>query len=78
MVDLLFEAEKQDKTHNKLFEFSLNLESNPEFTASVLVAYARAAYRLNQEGQAGAKTVFDVAPGYLSPRSAEDLRRDLL
>jgi hypothetical protein len=46
--------------------------------ASVLVAYARAAYRLNKEGQAGAKTVFDVAPGYLSPRSAEDLRRDLL
>ena len=78
MVDLLFEVEKQDKTHKQIIEFSLNLDSNPEFTASVLVAYARAAYRLNQEGQAGAKTVFDVAPGYLSPRSAEDLRRDLL
>ena len=42
------------------------------------VAYARAAYRMNKEGQAGAKTVFDIAPGYLSPRPAEDLRRDLL
>ena len=62
----------------QIIEFSLNLESNPEFTASVLVAYARAAYRLNKEGQAGAKSVFDVAPGYLSPKSAEDLRRDLL
>ena len=65
--------------HNKqIIQFSLNLESNPEFTSSVLVAYARAAYRMNQEGQAGAKTVFDIPPGYLSPSSAEELRRDLL
>jgi len=64
--------------HKQVIEFSLKLDSNPEFTASVLVAYARAAYRLNKEGQAGAKTVFEVAPVYLSPRSAEDLRRDLL
>ena len=69
---------KTGDNHKQIIEFSLNLDSNPEFTASVLVAYARAAYRLNKEGQAGAKTVYDVAPGYLSPRSAEELRRDLL
>ena len=54
---------KTGQDNKQIIEFSLNLESNPEFTASVLVAYARAAYRLNKEGQAGAKTVFDVAPG---------------
>lgn len=69
---------KTGDNHKQIIEFSLNLESNPEFTSSVLVAYARAAYRLNKEGQAGAKTVYDVAPGYLSPKSAEELRRDLL
>ncbi|TCS79546.1 diaminopimelate dehydrogenase [Tepidibacillus fermentans] len=61
-----------------IVEFSLKLDSNPEFTASVLVAYARAAYRLQKEGQTGAKTVFDIAPGYLSPESPEDLRKRLL
>ncbi|WP_424237941.1 diaminopimelate dehydrogenase [Bhargavaea ginsengi] len=61
-----------------IFEFSLKLDSNPEFTASVLVAYARAAHRLSQEKQYGAKTVYDVAPGYISPRSAEELRKDFL
>ncbi|MGG3448817.1 diaminopimelate dehydrogenase [Domibacillus aminovorans] len=66
------------QNHKQIMEFSLNLESNPEFTASVLVAYARAAYRLNKEGQVGAKTVFEVAPVYLSPKSAEELRRNLL
>lgn len=64
--------------NNQLIEFSLRLDSNPEFTSSVLVAYARAAYRLNQAGTTGAKTVFDIAPGLLSPRPASDLRRDLL
>lgn len=64
--------------HHQMIEFSLKLENNPEFTASVLVAYARAAYRLNKEGQIGAKTVFDVAPAYISPKSAEDLRKNLL
>lgn len=59
-------------------EFSLTLGDNPGFTASVLVAYARAVRRMNAAGDIGAKTVFDVAPGLLSPRSAEDLRRDLL
>ncbi|WP_339226107.1 diaminopimelate dehydrogenase [Oceanobacillus sp. FSL K6-2867] len=62
----------------QIVEYSLKLESNPEFTASVLTAYARAAYRLNKEGQSGAKTVYDVAPGYISPKTAEELRRDYL
>lgn len=64
--------------HKHIYEFSLKLDSNPEFTASVLVAYARAAHRLNQENQFGAKTVFDVAPSYISPKSPEELRKDLL
>ncbi|MBB6670367.1 diaminopimelate dehydrogenase [Cohnella nanjingensis] len=62
----------------QIIEFGLKLESNPEFTASVLVAYARAAYRLRQEGQTGARTVFDIPLGHLSPKPAGDLRRDLL
>lgn len=62
----------------QLIEFRLKLESNPEFTASVLVAYARAAVRLSREGHTGAKTVFDIPPGLLSPKSPEELRRDLL
>jgi len=67
---------REDNKH--ILEFSLKLDSNPEFTSSVLVAYARAAYRLNREGQTGAKTVFDVPLGYLSAKSAEQLRRELL
>ena len=62
----------------QVVEYSLRLESNPEFTASVLVAYARAAYRLNAQKQFGAKTVFDVAPGLLSIKSPEQLRAELL
>ena len=61
-----------------LIEYRLQLDSNPEFTACVLVAYARAAYRMNQENMTGCKTVFDVAPTYLSPLSAEELRTNLL
>jgi diaminopimelate dehydrogenase len=61
-----------------VIEFSLKLESNPAFTASVLLAYARAAFRLNQEGKTGAKTVFDIPAAYLSPRSPEELRREML
>ncbi len=61
-----------------VIEYSLKLDSNPEFTASVLTAYARAAYRLNQEGAYGAKTVFDIAPAYLHPASGEELRKNLL
>lgn len=59
-------------------EFSLELESNPEFTASVLVAYARAIARMAKEGQTGARTVFDIPFSYLSSKSGEELRRDLL
>lgn len=62
----------------QLIEFSLKLDSNPEFTASVLVAYARAAYRMANAGQKGAKTVFDVPYGLLSPKSPEQLRKELL
>lgn len=62
----------------QMIEYSLKLESNPEFTASVLIAYARAAYRLVQEGATGARTVFDIAPAYLSPLSGEELRSHLL
>lgn len=61
-----------------LIEFSLKLDSNPEFTASVLVAYARAAYRLAQKGECGAFSVFDIAPALLSPKSADELRREIL
>ena len=62
----------------QLIEYSLKLGSNPEFTSSVLVAYARAAVRMAAEGQTGARTVFDVAPKYLSPLSDEELRAHLL
>ena len=64
--------------NNHIIEYSLKLDSNPEFTASVIVAYARAAYRMNREGQKGCKTVLDIPPVYLSARSAEELRRELL
>jgi diaminopimelate dehydrogenase len=62
----------------QMIEYSLKLGSNPEFTASVLVCCARAVYRMQQEGQCGAKTVFDVPPAYLSPKSGEELRKSLL
>jgi diaminopimelate dehydrogenase len=67
-----------ENENNHVIEYSLKLDSNPEFTASVLIAYARAAYRLNEEGQSGCKTVFDIAPGLLSPSSAEELRKRML
>ncbi len=62
----------------QVMEYSLTLESNPGFTSSVLVAYARAAHRLKQAGQTGARTVFDIAPGLLSPKSPAQLRKELL
>lgn len=68
----------KNNEHNHVIEYSLKLDSNPEFTACVLVAYARAAYRMNQRGICGCKTVFDVAPADLSPMSAEELRAHLL
>ncbi len=64
--------------HNHIIEYSLKLDSNPEFTASVIVAYARAAYKLNKAGESGCKTVFDIAPGLLSAKDPTDLRKDLL
>lgn len=67
-----------EQEHGHVIEYSLKLDSNPEFTASVIVAYARAAYRLAKEGQSGCKTVFDIAPAYLSPKSGEELRKELL
>ncbi|MEG1505571.1 MAG: diaminopimelate dehydrogenase [Lachnospiraceae bacterium] len=67
-----------EKENAHVIEYRLKLDSNPEFTASVITAYARAAYRLNQEGQCGCKTVFDVAPAYLSAKSGAELRAHLL
>lgn len=64
--------------HSHVIEYSLKLDSNPEFTACVLIAYARAAYRMNQRGMKGCKTVFDVAPADLSPMSPEEMRSTLL
>ncbi len=59
-------------------EYSLKLDSNPEFTSCVVAAYVRAAYRLNKEGVSGCKTVFDIAPSYLSDKSGEELRKTML
>lgn len=64
--------------HNHIIEYNIKLESNPDFTASVLIAYARAAYRFNKEGNLGAKTVVDIAPAYLSSKSAEEIRKELI
>ena len=67
-----------NKENKHVVEYSLKLDSNPEFTASVIVAYARAINRLHQEGATGCRTVFDIAPAYLSPLSGEELRAHLL
>lgn len=64
--------------HSHVVEYSLKLDSNPEFTSSVIVAFARAACRMHRDGQTGCKTVFDVPPAYLSPKSGEELRAALL
>ena len=64
--------------NSHVIEYSLKLDSNPEFTSSVIVAYARAAYRMSKEGQTGAKTVFDVAPAYLSALDGAELRKKFL
>jgi len=66
------------KENNELIEFQLKLDSNPEFTGSVLTAYARAIVRMNKEGKSGCMTAFDIAPAYLSPLSGEELRAHLL
>ena len=67
-----------DKDNRHIIEYSLKLDSNPEFTGSVLVAYARAIYRMHQAGDYGCKTVFDIAPALLSPLSGYDIRAHLL
>lgn len=67
-----------DAEHNHIIEYSLKLDSNPEFTSAVLVAYARATFRMAQEKQYGCKTVFDVPPAYLSPINNEELRKNFL
>lgn len=64
--------------NNAVIEYKLKLDSNPEFTSSVLIAYARAVYRMSKEGQSGCKTVFDIPPAYLSEKSGEELRKNLL
>lgn len=68
----------RDGCNKHVIEYSLKLDSNPEFTSSVLICYARAAYRMNKEGMCGCKTVFDVAPAYLSQKSPEELRKTML
>ena len=68
----------KDLENNHIIEYSLKLDSNPEFTSSVLVAYARAAYRMYNKGDFGCKTVLDIPPAYLSPKSGEELRSTLL
>ncbi len=68
----------RDGEHKHIVEYSLKLDSNPEFTASVLLAYARAAYRLNRSGDIGCKTVLDIAPSLLSPKTGADLIEYLL
>ncbi len=67
-----------DLEHNHIIEYNLKLDSNPEFTASVIVACARAAFRMRNEGMTGCKTIFDIAPAYLSPLSGEELRKTML
>ena len=67
-----------DNEHTHIVEYKLTLDSNPEFTGSVITAYARAVVRMNKDGMTGCKTVFDVAPAYLSSMSAEEIRAHLL
>lgn len=67
-----------EREHQHVIEYRLKLDSNPEFTGSVITAFARAAYRMNREGMKGCKTVFDIAPAYLSDKSGEELRAHLL
>ena len=73
---VIYSGQTGEKKH--VIEFSLKLDSNPEFTGSVLAAVARAAYRMNAEGQSGARTMFDIAPKYLSPQTDEWLRAHYL
>lgn len=67
-----------NEENSHIIEYSLKLDSNPEFTASVVIACARAAYRMKKEGMTGCKTIFDIAPAYMSPLSGEELRAHML
>lgn len=67
-----------NEENSHIIEYSLKLDSNPEFTASVIIACARAAYRMKKEGMTGCKTIFDIAPAYMSPLSGEELRAHML
>ena len=67
-----------EKEHKHVIEYSLKLDSNPEFTSSVIVCCARAAFRMKQEGMSGCKTILDIPPAYLSAKSGEELRKNLL
>ena len=67
-----------DNTNSHIIEYGLKLDSNPEFTSSVIIAYARAVYRMSRDGMSGCKTVFDIPPAYLSPKSGAELRKELL
>ena len=71
-------GETGEEGNKHVIEYSLKLDSNPEFTASVLIVYARAAYRLNQKGENGARSVFDIAPALLSMKTPEQLRKEIL
>lgn len=75
---MVLRSGRTGENNTQIIEFGLKLDSNPEFTASVLVAYARAVYRLGQAGESGARTVFDIPYGLLSPKSPEQLRKELL
>ena len=68
----------ENNQNNHIIEYSLKIDSNPEFTASVIVAYARAVYRLSENQDFGCKTVLDIAPALLSPKTPEELRKELL
>ncbi len=74
----VFRGSKTGKGNGQVMEFALTLDSNPEFTASVLIAYARACYKLNKRGEVGCRSVFDIPPGLLSPIEPEELRQRLL
>ena len=74
----VFSCRDPASVSKQTIEYSLALGSNPESTASVLVAYARAVHRLAGSGEVGAKTVFDIGPGLLSPKSPAQLRKELL
>lgn len=71
-------GESGTENNKHVIEYSLKLDSNPEFTASVLVCYARAAYRLSKAGESGARSVFDIAPAMLSMKTPEQLRKEIL